>query len=854
MRAFPAPLAAFQRPIPSPTAEASSHFVSKRKSKKGAPQPPAKPQPAVTSRQIPPVLARRWRLKLGVLLATLCFGGAIFADWWTCLPEDLEPHYVGGHSCVECHQQEAKHWQGSHHDLAMDRATEATVLGDFDDATIEHHGITSRMFRDGERYMVHTEGPDGEMADFEVKYVFGLTPLQQYMVEFERHPKSKDDEVGRVQVLRLSWDTVNKKWFYLAPPDVNEKLPPGDDLHWTGVAQRWNNMCADCHSTNLQKQFDLDEQRYRTTFSEIDVSCESCHGPGSNHVKLASATSLFWDRKQGYGLARLKDKSNTLNEIESCAQCHSRRRLVYPDFRPGDKFDDHFAVELLNELTYHADGQIKDEVYVYGSFIQSKMFHKGIRCTDCHDPHTARLKFEGNKVCTSCHQHPAAKYDAPAHHHHKVGSTGASCVECHMPQTTYMEVDPRRDHSLRVPRPDISVDLNTPNACVRCHVNDEGKPSGEKFAKLKRYQDWLLASETDVDVKEYLKRKNVWAAEAVTQWYGEKQRPEHFAYALDLARKGDPAATEKLLAVFRNRTLPAIVRATAVSELGQFAVSNEQALAASLTGLKDPNPLVRAAAVANLQILPAEQLIEQASPMLKDGSRTVRSEAARVLAMAPQAQMYGSQRALHKQAIADFKQGLMLNNDRAAAHMNLGILYDNMRRVEAAKKAYRQAIELEPGFTGPRTNLASMIDRELTELRQRMQQLTIQRQKDEALKLVEEAATLQAELDQLRVEELQLLRRDAELAPTSGPIHYRLGFLNYLLGEREAAEQALRKAVELEPNNADFVLALLLFYQKFERHREALAAAERLIELQPNDQQAAMLLEQARRAATGPQR
>ena len=276
----------------------------------------------------PPVKRRvRW-LGIGALLLVLLVGALVWADWYYGLPEGAEAHYVGRQSCIECHQPQHEPWTGSHHDLAMDLATEKTVLGDFNDAELTHHGITSRMFRRDGKFFVNTEGPDGKLADFEIKYVFGVDPLQQYMVEFDRPADMPENEIARVQVLRVSWDTQAKKWFHLDPPDVKEKLAPDDDLHWTGVAQRWNNMCADCHSTNLQKNFDVASGTYHTTFSEIDVSCEACHGPGSLHVQLATAPSLFWDRKRGYALAKLKDAKSNVPQVQACAPCHSRRRVV----------------------------------------------------------------------------------------------------------------------------------------------------------------------------------------------------------------------------------------------------------------------------------------------------------------------------------------------------------------------------------------------------------------------------------------------------------------------------------------------------------------------------------------------
>ena len=505
----------------------------------------------------------------------LLVAGGVLADYWSAKPQGIQPSFVGRSACIDCHQAEAEKFHGSHHDLAMDLATDETVLADFNDAEIEHDGIVSRMFRDGKRFMVHTEGPTGEMEDFEIKYVFGVTPLQQYMVEFDRSPDMRPDEIPRVQVLRISWDTKNKRWFYLRPPDVADKLEPDDPLHWTGIAQRWQTMCANCHSTNLKNNFDPATQQYHTTFSEIDVSCEACHGPGSLHIELANTKSIFWDRNYRYGLAELKG-SDTEPQLQTCAPCHSRRGLLDESFHAGDLYTDHYNLETLGRETYHDDGQIKDEVYVYGSFIQSKMYHKGIRCTDCHDPHSLQLIHPGNETCTSCHQHAAGKYDVPSHHHHKPGTPGASCVNCHMPETTYMEVDPRRDHSLRIPRPDLSVKLGTPNACSRCHVADQlpklAEDMREQYAE-KEYADWLLAAEQgEESISDAIQATDQWCDEACETWYGEKrQKPYHFAEPLHAFRSGQPDSLEGLVDMIQRPldSVPEIAKATALRELAE---------------------------------------------------------------------------------------------------------------------------------------------------------------------------------------------------------------------------------------------------------------------------------------------
>ena len=352
-------------------------------------------------------------------------------------------------------------------------ATDETVLGDFNDAELTHHGITSRMFQRDGKFFVNTEGPDGKLADFEVKYVFGVDPLQQYMVEFDRPADMPANEIARLQVLRISWDTRNKKWFHLDPPDVKEKLDPTDELHWTGLAQRWNHMCADCHSTNLQKNFDVAKRHVSHDVSEIDVSCEACHGPGSLHVRAGQVEVAVLGPQARLCPGPAQGRRAIVPQIQACAPCHSRRRVVAAGYTAGCNYYDYFANEVLTPSAYHADGQIMDEVYEYTSFLESKMYHKNISAPTATIRTRAKLKHKGNKVCTSCHQHPAGKYDGEIHHRHPMTSTGAQCVECHMPQTTYMDVDPRRDHSFRVPRPDLSVKLGTPNACTRCHLRDE---------------------------------------------------------------------------------------------------------------------------------------------------------------------------------------------------------------------------------------------------------------------------------------------------------------------------------------------------------------------------------------------
>jgi predicted CXXCH cytochrome family protein len=502
------------------------------------------------------------------------------------------------------------------------------------------------------------------------------------------------------------------------------------------------------------------------------------------------------------------------------------RRYAETGYRAGEPYLDYFVNELLHGHLYHVDGQILEEVYEFGSFTQSKMFQKGIRCSDCHDPHSTKVKFEGNKLCTSCHQHPAGKYDSPSHHHHDPGREGALCTSCHMPKKTYMEVDPRLDHSLRIPRPELSVQLGTPNACSGCHLDKGGLP-GEQASKLGEYAKWLTAAQQgDSAVKDALRRVDEWSAKQVEQWYGVKPKATpHFALALDAARKGDAIAEPQLIRHAKDRSLTAMVRATCAYELSQYPTyAAEQA---SLLLLQDPEPLVRLSALANLERLADEELVRRISPLLNDPIRSVRAEAGRILARVNLRHLNGPQRVAREKAIEEYKQGLLANNDRAVGHLGLGVLAEQLGNQAEARRAYETAIRVEPTAVGPRANLAALLEQ------------TIASAGNEAV-----AKQLQDTIGRLRKEELDLLARDAKLAPQNAVIRYRYGLSLYLHGRLDEAEKELVEAARLEPNIPDFVLAVALLYQKQNRIDAAIKYAKRVVELRPDDPSYQQLLQE----------
>jgi predicted CXXCH cytochrome family protein len=347
----------------------------------------------------------------------------------------MPPTFVGSQACAGCHADATKAWTGSQHARAMQEATEQNVLGDFADRRFEHRGSSAVFSRRDGKFFVRTDGPDGKAADFEIRYTFGVEPLQQYLIELPG---------GRLQALTVAWDIAGKRWFSLYP---NETVPAHDELHWTRRQQNWNFMCADCHSTNLRKNYDAATDTFATAWSEIHVGCESCHGPGSNHVVWAAkpdgdprkGLTVILDERAGVRWAMDAKTGNSTRsklrdadkEIEVCAQCHARRAQIAEGYHAGKPLLDHYVPTLLVEHAYHADGQQRDEVYNWGSFLQSKMYRQGVTCSDCHDPHSGHLKAAGNALCAQCHS--PEKYAAKTHHFHAAGSEGAHCVNCHMP-------------------------------------------------------------------------------------------------------------------------------------------------------------------------------------------------------------------------------------------------------------------------------------------------------------------------------------------------------------------------------------------------------------------------------------
>lgn len=557
--------------------------------------------------------------------------------------------YIGESSCIECHKGAYNDWKGSHHDWAMKLPNDTTVLGDFNNVSFSAEGELYYFYKKDSLYFVKT-GEDGDEKEFEIAYTFGVTPLQQYLIKFPN---------GQYQTLRATWDTNKKKWFNQYK---GQEIAHEDWLHWTKGGQRWNTMCAECHSTNLKKNYNLAKDKFSTTYDNITVSCEACHGPGGAHLNWASS-----ENPKGDPMVQVVGADQTA-QLDQCAGCHARRVKLTEVMKPIRSFDDQFMLQTISSEYYHPDGQIKEEDYVMGSFTQSKMFHKGVKCSDCHNVHSMELKLEGNALCMQCHE---PNYNSEAHHFHKGESESTQCVSCHMTGATFMGNDFRRDHSFRIPRPDQSKDYDTPNACTGCHKD----------------------------------KSDSWAVDWVVKWYGT-ERPDHFSDHLIQASQPpyDDDTRKQVLAFINNLTYPAISRATA---LEYFPVYGDQKdFEMLITALEDSSALVRYNALRKFQMYPLDQKLSFALTHMHDKTRLVRIGAAQLIAEMGLSQLEPAQRGQAQLVRKEYVEMMRANADFPIGRLQLGDYYNQQKNYQRAINEYEMALIMDSLLAPVYSNLA----------------------------------------------------------------------------------------------------------------------------------------------------
>jgi predicted CXXCH cytochrome family protein len=712
-------------------------------------------------------------------------------------PAVRKAEFVGGKECISCHQREYNLWKGSDHDNAMDVATDSTVLGDFNNVEVEFRGKKHKFYKRDGNFYVYTEGPGGKMGEFQISYTFGIRPLQQYLVPFDK---------GKYQCLPIAWDAEKNRWFDMAGMVYSpEELKPNNWLFWTNQAQNWNGVCAECHSTNLDKDYNIESDSFHTTWSDIDVNCEACHGPGSRHLEWANLPegSRLFDPDMGLVL---KTSGTTPKQyIEACAPCHSRRTSLGVNDHTSNEYYNNHRPQLINPPWYFEDGQILEEDYVFASFTQSKMYMHDVKCNDCHDSHSTKIKFDGNALCTQCHR--ADEYDTYQHHFHKYANEtgkpvidkfgkevkvgeGALCKTCHMPGRYYMGIDFRRDHSLRVPRPDLSIKYNVPNACNDCHAD-------------KSYQ---------------------WSEDYIKKYFGERKK---FSYASVLADGYEQkhGADTSLIKLIKSDLYPEIVRATALQYLSSY---NTKAVDETIRlMLNDPEPIIRETAVNVFNSDDQTDFIKTLVPVLNDPITMVRITAANRLSAFPEESFTEPQFQTLSSVLNEYLKTLEYTADFPTGKFNLGSFYSNKGDFTKAEKFYNRAIQEDSLFYPAKSNLALLYYNQGRLKEAENLFLNLIKNHKEYTQGEYYLGLLYAEQKRYK-EAAEILEKATKKSDVNPRIYYNLGLIYQYLDNRVLAEALLLKANSVLPDQFDVLYALADFYIKLEDYKSAMKFAEEL--------------------------
>ncbi|MCL6416449.1 hypothetical protein MIB92_12370 [Aestuariirhabdus sp. Z084] len=716
-----------------------------------------------------------------------------------------EASYVGAASCQQCHQSQYADWQNSHHFRSMLPANEASVLGDFSGQVLEFHGLETRYFKRDQRYWVSTRNRHGKIKTYPVLFTFGFSPLQQYLVETDN---------GHLQALNVAWDSRPKvdggqRWFHLQADTAIDAEHP---FFWDRYFQNWNARCADCHSTGLQKKYNPADHSYDTQWAEVNVACEACHGPASQHVEQmqqnpaatvsgfaqSGSPALPWQFKPNNPIAQPVNRHDRLKninqQIDQCGGCHSRRSQLSP--MQGNNYHDNYSIALLRDGLYYPDGQIEDEVFVLGSFLQSKMYRAGVTCNNCHDPHSTRLKLAGNALCSQCHL--PTQYDNSSHHQHKADSTGSQCVNCHMPERTYMQVDRRRDHGFHIPNPVTAQSTSSPDTCLSCHQ--------EKDAQ--------------------------WSRNAYQRRFGD---PTADAAALAIAglRNRDPLSVRAAEQALTDPKASAIGRGSLV--VAMSTVPSRVSLQAALSQLDDADPIVRRAALESLAGLNPDQRWRIAAPLLEDPVRSVRFAAAVLLAsqlsQLPEAQSTSLQRELDA-----YQTSLRATMDHPSSLLQLSNLALDLGNASIARQHLQQALKIQPGYTAASLNLAYLYQ---TSQQPEKEQTVLQKALVQA---PDDANVLHAYgLYLVRSKQYDQASSYLAKAVNADNAQPRHAYLHAVAvensGQRQQAISLLKHANQRWPNQYDILMTLVLYLDQEQGLTEAAPYLSQLSAIAPNSPQ-----------------
>lgn len=553
--------------------------------------------------------------------------------------------------CAECHRKEYDQWAGSDHAWAWRHTNEKLDAEAFCGQRIKAHGMELEMLRGAQGEFQMRDVNTGKV--YTVGGVIGREPLVQYLLRW------KD---GGLQTPSAAWDVEKKEWFDVFRDDALQQKRGGAERkagewgHWTGRGMNWESQCAWCHMSGFKKNYDADGDSYNATWQEPGITCIRCH-----------KVSAKPDAEDGCLVAKADRNLTDEQHDDNCASCHARREELTPDFTVGDKFDDHFRLELPKiPGVFHPNGLQLEEDYSETSFRLHRMGRTGVTCFDCHDPHSGQVTqpVENDALCLQCHGNNQVINGvlAPQVGHNKLcGGKAMPCVECHMPKMTYMGRDPRRDHALHWPDPRMSIELGVPNACLNCHKDKDNQ--------------WCM---------EYLEKR--YKVERLGKY---RQRFRAAGHAMQ--GKG---SVQELVKAYQVEEIPAW-RATLLGLLAQFPITPEvQVLALAAT--QDADALVRAAAT---ELLGGDA----ARKALADKTRSVRQVAGW--------QLFPNLPANHP-VLNEMQQTATHQADQPTGAMQLAMLASATGDTATADSQYLRAIERDPASAVARMDYAVFLARQ----------------------------------------------------------------------------------------------------------------------------------------------
>ena len=723
-----------------------------------------------------------WVLLLGVILS--------FTVSCSKKPDsqNTENEYVGSGSCIECHQKFYDLWSPSHHGKAM-QPINAEFIKNENILNSEDFSLEGKIYNVtiGDSTITMIEKDGNKTTSFDVVWVLGGKNVFYFLTPLEK---------GKLQTIPLAYNLNNKAW-YNNPMSALRHFPEGpvdQALPWRDRMYNFNTSCYSCHVSQLESNFDLANDSYQSTWKEPGINCETCHGPSGNHVRI------FKNAKEGEvqkELGLISTKVFTADQHNwSCAPCHAKMHPITSSYMPGDRFFDNYDLTVLDNTDFYPDGRDLGENYTYTGWLMNECKNnEEFHCVMCHTSSGRdRFKNNPNDACKSCHAERVA--DVVAHSGHKAGSTGAVCINCHMPKTVFGAMN-RSDHSFRPPMPEATIRFKSPNACNMCHTD--------------KTPEWANSI-----VKQ---RKNGNYQEETMKW----------AELLREARLGDWKRLDKILEHIAKEDLNEVVIASFVRTLDNC--DKEQKWSTIINALKSKSPLVRSSAAAGLNGNVSAEAKTALLQALNDEYRLVSISAASSMALFPKDRFTIDESQLVAKVTQEYLKSVVTRPDDWSSHYNLGIFYQNQGDANKALDSYETAARLYPESLMPLINSSVLYSYvgNTAKAEENLQKVIKIDPENEAANL--NLGLLLAEQGRINEAE-QALRTALRVNPKQAVAAYNLSVLTAQQNIGEAIDFA-RTAADAMPEDPKYAYTLAFYQMQNNQKAEAIKTLNGLLKRHP---------------------